>query len=77
MMIMMIMMMIIMMMMIMMMTKLDRMLSLGPQLLADLPAAYMERFEFLAIAKVDNFRHVIVTVRESRGQVKSSVKMIT
>ena len=40
-------------MMMMMMTKLDRMLSLGHQLLADLPAAYMERFEFLAIAKVD------------------------
>ena len=48
-----VMMVIIMMMMIMMMSKLNRMLSLGPQLLADLPAAYMERFEFLAIAKVD------------------------
>ena len=45
-------MMVMVMMMMMMMTKLDRMLSLGPQLLADLPAAYMERFEFLAIAKV-------------------------
>ena len=40
----MVMMVIIMMMMIMMMTKLNRMLSLGPQLPADLPAAYMERF---------------------------------
>ena len=34
--------------------KLEGILSLGNQLISDLPAAYLETYEFLAIAKVSN-----------------------
>ena len=40
--------------------KLALILQLSDQLMADLPAAYMEAYEFLAIAKVGKYLYLLI-----------------